>query len=237
MKSIIVFLLVVMALMLCVNISQADTCRHTTTVGVSYGSGYNNGVVVQQQLYHNGNYNAYGTLLVPKAFLAYVNEFRPTYLGISDDYRQREFAKQVAEEYFKLSGAAGGGGQANAGTPQRKSRIEAILAARCVSCHGQSGSEPYLDGDPELIPKVVRLESFAAVTRNEMPKKGEALPQAEFDEVGLWAKRAPQGPQPNAGFKQKQPQPEVPSLPEVPAIENKAKAVPPKKVAIPKAKE
>lgn len=165
--------------------ARADGCRTITR--------YNTPVVAVQQQYYNGvTYNQqYGYITVPKAFFAHVAEYRPVYLGISDDYRQKEFAKEVAEQLAKIQNAQprNGPGPNNFGKPQ--SKIGAILDARCVSCHGAGKTEPDLSGDPDTISELVRLKSFAEVAKNKMPKKGPPLPQEELDELGKWSELKP----------------------------------------------
>lgn len=159
----------------------ADHCR-TTTFQQAYVAPVYAQKIVQHQVYD------YNQIIVPKAFQVQVAA--PFYMGVADDYRQANFARQVAEELLRLQ-ANTANGQALTQKPQ--SRIAAILATNCAGCHGPGTQQPDLSGDPESIPELARLKSFAAVTRGEMPKGKPPLAQNDFDEIGAWAKRKPNG--------------------------------------------
>ena len=183
-------LAVVLALLLAVPFpALASNCRTTTYVAPVH---YQQQFVVQD--YHHAQ-----QIIVPKAFQVQVNT--PFYMGVSDDLRQLEFAKQVALEYSKiveyqrqqllLGGATNNLGPTPQAITQPTSKIGVILAKNCVSCHSPGKQEPDLSGKPEQISEMVRLKSFAATARGEMPKKGQPLSQDEFNEVGAWSKQRP----------------------------------------------
>lgn len=148
-------------------------------------------------------------VIVPKAFQVAVAA--PFYLGVSDEYRQLDFARRVAEEYAKLvdlrraqpgpapppippAGAPTGGPltvppDAPPAGPG-KSLVGQVLSARCASCH-TGGHAPDLSGDPDRVPAIDRLQAFLAVASGEMPKGKPPLPQDELNLLAGWAKAHP----------------------------------------------
>lgn len=123
-----------------------------------------------------------------------------SYTSVGDNYRDAYFAREVANELYRLIEA----GKPNLGpapspmpagaeslkAPQSKSgktKIATILADNCVSCH--SGKQaPNLAGDPEAIPELVRLRSFLAVSSGQMPKGKDPLGNDDLNELARWAK-------------------------------------------------
>lgn len=189
---------------------KADGCRT-----VSVGRYYSAPVIQQQQYTYNQgvtyNHQQYGYITVPKAFFAHVAEYKPVYLGISDDYRQREFAKEVAEQLARINAQnQPGNGPPNLTKPAAaNSKIGTILTTRCATCHAPNKTEPDLSGNPDDIPEIVRLKCFAEVAKNKMPKKGPPLPQDEFDELGAWSELRPVGKTPNLTIPPKKNMPEA----------------------------
>lgn len=166
--------------------ADAQNCRYTGYAANVYHAPVYQQAVVQYD---------YNTIIVPKAFQVQVAT--PYYLGVADDYRQAFNAKAVAEELAKIIDlqrqalAANGAAPLPLTTQKPTSKIGAILANRCASCHAPGKQEPDLSGDPEKISEVVRLKTFAAIARGEMPKGKPPIPQDEFNEVGAWSKLKP----------------------------------------------
>lgn len=142
----------------------------------------------------------YNRIIVPKAFQ--VEVATPFYMGVSDDYRQLNFAKQVAEEYAKIvefqrQHLSLGNGNVSAPntlpltTAKPTTKIGTILANRCVSCHTPGKNTPDLSGNPDAISEVVRLKCLQQLTLGKMPKGKPPLPQDEFNEFGAWTEAKP----------------------------------------------
>lgn len=176
---------------------------------------------VQQAVIYDQN-----VVLVPKAFAIQVAPVN-AYLGVADSYRDAHFAKQVAEELFKLNQqfAPQPGGAAPQQAPKAAtSKIGQILANSCASCHMPGKHEPDLSGDPDAIPEIVRLKSFHQIAIGKMPKGKAPLTQDQFNEFGEWSEKKPNAIVPSAAPKapvpEKQPAPTLGPAPS--AVEPKA---------------
>lgn len=144
-------------------------------------------------------------IIVPRAFQVQVAA--PFYMGVADDYRQANFAAQVAAEYAKIVdlqrqqfnlGQGLPNGQLTLAVPSFQTKITtkigAILAKNCAVCHSPTGKQPApdLSVNPDQISELVRLKSFAAAARGTMPKAPHPpLPQDEFNELGAWSALKP----------------------------------------------
>jgi hypothetical protein len=141
---------------------------------------------------------------------------------IAEDAADRAARKATADILAALARSAAAGPSAppsvlppapgpapQAKAPANGPTIATVLENRCASCHqNDSPKSPKLTGDPGLIPEVVRLRSFHAVSAGRMPKNKPPLPQEEFDLLSRWVDEArPAGPPPA---------PALPNLPEVP---------------------
>lgn len=153
---------------------------------------------VYQQTYVVQDYN---TVLVPKAFQVAVSQ--GFYMGISDEARFEAFTERIAEKLARITEtqrqyllANPNLGPAPAQLPLSAApttKIGAILATRCTSCHSPTGSRPQTDltGDPDKIPEVLRLKALQQITLGKMPKGKPPIPQDEFNEIGAWSEKHP----------------------------------------------
>jgi mono/diheme cytochrome c family protein len=169
-------------------------CRRVIVGGQTYAA-----PVYAAPIYHQAHENI---VLVPKAFLV---QTRSDYAaGIGDEIRQKQFAKDVADELFRLMQEAQRVAPAQQGgsrppvdvTPNPAQPLKAegvtikdVLAKNCVSCHGKGGNLPLLTGDPDKIDYLIRGDILNAVVEGRMPKNKPALTQEELNVVHAWQDR------------------------------------------------
>jgi mono/diheme cytochrome c family protein len=171
-------------------------CRRVIVGGQTYAA-----PVYAAPIYHQAHENI---VLVPKAFLV---QTRSDYAaGIGDEIRQKQFAKDVADELYRMIQEAQRyqappqtGGQTrppvdvtpNPAQPLKAEgvTIKDVLAKNCVSCHGKGGNLPLLTGDPDKIDYLIRGDILNAVVEGRMPKNKPALTQEELNVVHAWQDR------------------------------------------------
>lgn len=179
-------------------LASAQNCRTANCNVPLVQQAYVAPVYAQQHVVYDQN-----VILVPKAFAVNVAPVG-AYLGIADSYRDAHFARQVAEELFKLNQqfapqpqAAPGGTAQPLAAPKKLSAIAKALGSNCVSCHMPGKKYPDLSGDPELMTETVRLKVFHRVGTETMPPKNEAtgekttIPQVDYNAIGEWAFKKP----------------------------------------------
>lgn len=160
--------------------------------------------VYQQAVVHQNVVVDQYQAFVPVIARAFKVEVLPQYYAqVGEEYRQAEFARQVARELLSLQQQQQAALQPaqmpkaadTASTPQAipKLTVKSILEARCVQCHkaGSEGTHINLTGDPETFFQEERNEVLVSLVKGRMPKNADRIPQAELNIIADWAGTGP----------------------------------------------